>query len=109
MELTKLLTQTAPLAISYHGDTINANIFTDRMTPTKKAELDAILDEDSEEQKDSTVLFLSEVIESWDVVNKGEAYAPTYENLMELSYPLLSHLLREVSSFLAGRANPATS
>ena len=109
MELQALINNTAPLAISYHGDTLNLSVFTDRMTPTKKVELDIILDEDNEEQKDSTVLFLSEVIDSWDLVNKGEAYAPTYENLMQLSYPLLSHMLREVSSFLAGRANPATN
>jgi hypothetical protein len=108
MELRTLINKTAPLAIDYHGDQLNANIFTDRMTPTKKVELDRILDEEGEEQKDSTVLFLSEVIESWDMVFEGETYAPTYENLMQISYPLLSHLLREVSSFLGARANPAT-
>lgn len=106
MELNNLLNKTAPVTIEYDGETINAVVYSDRLTPQKKAELINLLFQEGEEQKEEEVLMLSELIESWDVTLNGEAFPPTYDNLMQISYPLLSHVVREVASFLKERGKP---
>lgn len=106
MELSSLFKKTAPVVVNYDGDTINTQVYTDRLTPQRKAALLTLAAEDNEEQKDETVMLLSELIERWDVTLDGQPYLPTYENLMQVSYPLISTLLREITSFLGERANP---
>lgn len=106
MELSQLLTRTAPLTIPYFTDKIEAVVYTDRMSPKKRAELIELVASEDESRKDEQVLILSEVIASWDSTMNGEPFPPTYENIEQLSFPLLSHILRAVSDFLGERARP---
>jgi len=109
MDLAVLFAHTAPFAAEYIGHTFAMQIFTEKLTPQYKAELMALTSAEGEERKDENAQMLADLVASWDKTLNGEEFPPTYENLMQLSYPCLASLLRQISTFLGDLANPQSA
>ena len=121
MELEDLFNDTAVVTASYKNLTFVMNVFTEKLTPeyrakavdlSSKAQAEAESGDESTETKDETAQMVADLVESWkdekgeDVKLKGVHFPPVYENLVKLSYPLLSVLLREITKYLGEQANP---
>jgi hypothetical protein len=114
MELNDLLVSTSKIDAIYMGRTFRMRVYTEKLTPTYKAQLLAAAAEaaEDEERKDENVQLLAELIESWTdekdepIVLNGQNFPPSYENLMKLSYPLIATLTRSITTFLGDLANP---
>lgn len=121
MELADLFNDTAIVTASYKNLTFVMNVFTEKLTPeyrakavdlSSKAQAEAESGDEGTETKDETAQMVADLIESWkdekgeDVKLKGVLFPPVYANLVKLSYPLLSVLLREITKYLGEQANP---
>ena len=118
MELNDLLNETSECTASYKNYTFKMQVFTEKLTPEYKARLIALTTANEQvadssddakvpaELKDENAQMLSDLIDSWDVVLKGEAYPPTYANFLKLSYPLMAALIKQITMFLGDLANP---
>jgi len=108
MELSQLLAQTAPLTLQYQGQEAQSQIKTETLTPEYKAQLIALVtNADPEQRKDENAQMVADLVESWDLRLNGEAYPPTYENCLKLSYTMLASFTRQISEFLGEIANPS--
>jgi hypothetical protein len=108
MELTTLLNKTAKLEVEYLGETTHLEVRSGVLTPTYKANLLLAVTnvEEGKESKDESAQMLSDMIASWDITLDGETFPPSYENLMQLPYPLLAAYMRGITTFLGDLANP---
>ena len=110
MELSGLLSNVAPVTATYLGHDFNMKVWTEKLTPTYKAELVTLIyAEDASQRKDENAHMLAQLVKEWDVVLEGEPFPPTYENFMQLSYPCLNTLLRAIQEFLGDIANPQSA
>lgn len=121
MELEDLFNDTAVVTASYKNLTFVMNVFTEKLTPeyrakavdlSSQAQAEAESGDEGTETKDETAQMVADLVESWkdekgeDVKLKGVIFPPVYENLVKLSYPLLSVLLRKITEYLGEQANP---
>ncbi len=130
MELNDLLVETAAMTATYKTHEFKLNVFTEILTPEYKARLIALTtinkvieaqtpakaaDDATDAEPVATVpsdvleencKMLSDLIDSWDVVLKGEPFPPTYENFLTLSYPLMATLITQITTWLGDLANP---
>lgn len=60
-------------------------------------------------EENSDVLFLSEIMSGWDVVNNGEPFPPTKENLRIVPAALLSVVAQGIVEYVGKQATPAAS
>jgi hypothetical protein len=123
------LKSTAEARSTYKNLTFVMQVFTEKLTPAYKAkaillaskaqaeaEQGAEAGTDHEpEVKDESAQLLADLIESWkdgdgeEVTLHDAPFPPTYENLAQLSYPLLITLLKDVTTFLGAQANPPSA
>jgi hypothetical protein len=121
VDLADLFNDTAEVTARYRDRTFRLSVFTEKLTPAYKAQAilvasraQAEAEEGAEntETKDETAQMVADLVGSWkdgeggEVLLRGEPFPPTYENLVQLSYPLLSTLMREITKFLGELANP---
>jgi hypothetical protein len=107
MELSHLLSNTAAFTATYLGHDFNMKVNTEKLTPTYKAKLiELITADDPEARKDENAQMLSDLVAEWDVVLNGNPFAPSYENIMQLSYLCITSLLKQIQGFLGDLVNP---
>jgi hypothetical protein len=134
MDISSLMEETAEVRSTYKNLLFIMQVFTEKLTPSYKAkaillaskaqaeaETGAEAGTDNEpEEKDETALLLADLLESWknkpanapddapaeEVTLHGQPFPPAYESLIQLSYPLLTTLLKDVTTFLGSQANP---
>jgi hypothetical protein len=128
LELNDLLMKTADVTAVYNGFTFKLEVWTEKMTPSYKVRLIQLLMDSAEAEaeqtgdsdgqpeknrapqiKDEHAVMLADLIKSWDVVLNGEPFAPSYDNLIKLSFQCLAVLTREISTFLGALVNPTTA
>jgi hypothetical protein len=124
MELADLFNDTAEVRAAYKNLTFVMQVYTEKLTPEYKAkallvasraQAESEAGDENTETKDETAMMVADLVESWkdergeDVKLKGVAFPPVYENLVKLSYPLLSVLMREITRYLGEMANPPSA
>jgi alkanesulfonate monooxygenase SsuD/methylene tetrahydromethanopterin reductase-like flavin-dependent oxidoreductase (luciferase family) len=124
MELADLFNDTAEVRATYKNLTFRMRVFTEKLTPEYKAkallvasraQAEAESGDEHTETKDETAMMVADLVESWkdeagdDVRLHGQPFPPAYENLVKLSYPLLSTLMREITRYLGEMANPQSA
>ena len=126
MDLADLFNETAPVTSKYKNLTFVMQVFTEKLTPAYRAkaitlvskaqaEAESGAEGEQAEHKDETALMVADLVEGWkdekgeDVKLRGEIFPPVYENTYQLSYPLLSTLLRDITTFLGAQANPPSA
>ena len=126
MELADLFNDTAEVTVPYKNLTFVMNVYTEKLTPEYRAKavlLAARAQAEAEtgaegaeaEEKDEAALMVADLVESWKdekgeaITLKGQPFAPVYENLVKLSYPLLTKLLGEITKYLGEQANPPSA
>lgn len=129
MDIANLLEDTAEVVTTYKNLTFVKQVFTEKLTPAYKAraillaskaqaeaENGAESGTDNEpEVKDESAELLADLIESWkdekgeEITLRGAAFPPDYEHLVQLSYPLLTALLKNVTTYLGAQANPPSA
>lgn len=126
MDLADLFNETAPVTSKYKNLTFVMQVYTEKLTPAYRAkavvlaskaqaEAEAGAEGADAEHKDETALMVADLVDSWkderdeDVKLRGVLFPPVYENTYQLSYPLLTTLLRDITNFLGAQANPPSA
>lgn len=111
MELANILTRIAPVTVEYAGQKLVCQVFTEKLTPTYRAELRRIVAESEAggESRDEAAQMLDDLIDSWDMVLNAEPKPAAYAFIATLSYPLIATIVRAITEFLGEIANPTNA
>lgn len=108
LNLATLAEKTVALSIPFGDEIIQAEYRPYKMTPKFRALLIQLDKGIGEDQRTAVAEMLSQMLASWDVVNNGEPYAPTYDNLIEVPIELLSAAADAVWADLGKRMKTET-
>ena len=90
MDLAALKSKRAKIKTAFDGEEISIEFSPHLLTPEYQARLRKLASNAEEAgEENSDVLFLSEIMSGWDVVNNGEPFPPTKENLRSVPAALL--------------------
>lgn len=107
MDLASLKTRSVKLAIEFDGETINLEILPHKLTPEYRSQLAKLSREQADENaKDADAAMIAELLSSWDVVNEGEPFPPTYDNLRLVPMTLLVCVATEMLETVGKLAAP---
>lgn len=110
MKLADLLKKTSCLSIEYRGDTVEVEYLTEKITPAFQEELKNLAEEVTlQETNAPDAKLLSGLLVSWDITDGTKKWPPTFENLLQLSYPFLATLARAILNDLVNPTNASTN
>jgi len=94
LKLSELIAMSAKRSFEYEGNTVNLEIFTQKMTPRFRAEWQDLI---KSESKNVLCQICADFLKSWDVLGDDDQMQPiTYEFLMQCPEGFLSLLSDEV-------------
>jgi hypothetical protein len=98
LNLASLASKKASLSFEFEGETVNAEFYPHKITPTYRALLGKLENQDEvdAQTKDATATMLSDLLVSWDVVAGDEPAPLTYECLLNVPTTLVGATARQI-------------
>lgn len=107
MDLATLNAKQTSLVVEFNDEVINLQILPLKLTPAYRAKLQKLSRaQDKEDARDADAELVADLVESWDVVNNGEPFPPTYENLRLVPLALLACIATEILEHVGKLAAP---
>ena len=105
MKFSDLINKVVSLAVTYRDITINISFFSEKFSPTYKAQLAKLIEEQLDISADAKML--SDLLESWDITDDdGQPMKPTYDVLVKMPYSLLVKLGQAIFNYIGDTTNP---
>ena len=99
MKFSALINRTASIVVPYRNDEINVTFFTEKLTPTYKAQLLKMADEQAD--LEAEVRMLADLIQTWDVLGEDDEPVPvTYEFLLQCPYAFLAAVAQAIQAHI---------
>jgi hypothetical protein len=107
IKLSELIGKTAPRAIEYDGQTVNLEIYTQRVTPAYRAKWQ---DAEKDPTREARCQLIADMLASWDVLaDDGKPETVTYEFLQRCPDAFLNQVVEVVEATLFGNPTNASS
>ena len=109
MDISDLKQKRAKVAVVFDGETINCDVLPNKLTPDYWAQLQDLGNATETDSENRDVLFLAELMPSWDITASGEPFPPTKENLRLCPIALLGAIAREILDYVGKQAAPSSA
>lgn len=109
IRLTELANKKAEIEFSFDGETVKAEIYPHKVTPTYRAQLQRLDEIEDDETRDSAIVMIHDLMASWDVEGEpGVPFEPTIDNLKLVPNTLLGATCRAIWEKLGELMSGAT-